>query len=426
MIWTLKMRICRWITVIAFLAITAPAHSQWTRGGGYKALAGPIAVLGNKIFAGNMSMAIEGDPPNGIPPDSGLWVSEDTGKTWKPVGFSGINVVSFCAKDSLLLAGTLVNGIFLSTDTGQSWVLLDSTVGFYEVPAMAIKGNIFFAGSTIPPFVFRSTDKGRSWKNCEISTWPLGSFFVSDSFIFAGAGIDLSSSVSSDEGLTWNYCNGDIFDAFASVGNSIFAASNRASEHHLWHNDGKGWKWDQRKGEGITDTGAITCMVAHGNDLFVGTSTYPGSGYIYRSTDSGDSWQNVSEGMDSNARITSLAILGDYIIAGDENDGMIRRILSDFDKSEVNNSSPPAMTLSQNAPNPASVSTAFSYTLPYSEEVRVGLYDVMGREVRVLASGRVDAGTHFVTIDAETLAPGVYYYRIEAASGVATRRMVMQ
>ncbi|HET6402283.1 MAG TPA: T9SS type A sorting domain-containing protein [Candidatus Kapabacteria bacterium] len=89
----------------------------------------------------------------------------------------------------------------------------------------------------------------------------------------------------------------------------------------------------------------------------------------------------------------------------------------------------PATILSQNMPNPVSSSTAFSYTAPYSEDVTIGLYDVMGREVRVLAEGRVDAGTHFVTLGAEmiaTLPPGVYYYRIEAASGVATRRMVIE
>ena len=89
----------------------------------------------------------------------------------------------------------------------------------------------------------------------------------------------------------------------------------------------------------------------------------------------------------------------------------------------------PTMSLSQNSPNPVLTTTTFSYSVPFSENVTIGLYDVMGREVSVLTNGRVDAGIHSITFSLGTmggLATGIYYYRLEAASGVLTGRMVVE
>ncbi len=89
----------------------------------------------------------------------------------------------------------------------------------------------------------------------------------------------------------------------------------------------------------------------------------------------------------------------------------------------------PTMSLSQNSPNPVLTTTTFSYSVPFSENVTIGLYDVMGREVSVLTNGRVDAGIHSITFSLGTmggLATGVYYYRLEAASGVLIERMVVE
>jgi WD40 repeat protein len=89
----------------------------------------------------------------------------------------------------------------------------------------------------------------------------------------------------------------------------------------------------------------------------------------------------------------------------------------------------PTMSLSQNSPNPVLTSTTFSYSVSYSEDVTIRLYDVMGREISMLANGRVDAGTHSVSFNPGaigSLAPGIYYYRLEAPSGVMTRTIVVE
>jgi hypothetical protein len=82
-------------------------------------------------------------------------------------------------------------------------------------------------------------------------------------------------------------------------------------------------------------------------------------------------------------------------------------------------------SLSQNHPNPFNPSTTISYSLPRTVEVTLTFFDVLGREVRQLASGIKPLGTYEVTFDATGLPSGIYYYRLRAGDYVETKRMVV-
>lgn len=81
--------------------------------------------------------------------------------------------------------------------------------------------------------------------------------------------------------------------------------------------------------------------------------------------------------------------------------------------------------LEQNAPNPFNPITRISFELPRSGPVRLALFDVRGARVRELVKGTMDAGLHTITLDADGLASGIYYYRLEAGDFSATRRMTL-
>jgi hypothetical protein len=51
--------------------------------------------------------------------------------------------------------------------------------------------------------------------------------------------------------------------------------------------------------------------------------------------------------------------------------------------------------------------------------------EVMGREVRTLVNGRKVRGSYEVRIDADGLPSGVYFYRIQAAGFVQTKRLLL-
>jgi uncharacterized membrane protein len=86
---------------------------------------------------------------------------------------------------------------------------------------------------------------------------------------------------------------------------------------------------------------------------------------------------------------------------------------------------PNEFRLQQNYPNPFNPTTTVSYALPGPAEVMLTVYDVLGRQARVLALGPKPAGVHEVVFDATGLPSGIYFYRLQAGDYVETRRMVL-
>jgi len=92
---------------------------------------------------------------------------------------------------------------------------------------------------------------------------------------------------------------------------------------------------------------------------------------------------------------------------------------------------PPSLGLRQNVPNPFNPSTTIQYDVPSDgASIRLDIYDVSGRIVRTLVSGRQSSGTKQVEWDGRTdagapVSSGVYFYRLRANGRVETRRMVL-
>ncbi len=75
-------------------------------------------------------------------------------------------------------------------------------------------------------------------------------------------------------------------------------------------------------------------------------------------------------------------------------------------------SAPEKFELFQNYPNPFNPATTISYLLPIATETSVKIFDVTGREVNTLFSGREDAGYHQHEWRATSVASGMYIYQI--------------
>ena len=79
---------------------------------------------------------------------------------------------------------------------------------------------------------------------------------------------------------------------------------------------------------------------------------------------------------------------------------------------------PEAVAVQPAYPNPFFQSTTLTYTLPHAAEVRVEVFDVLGRRVHLLADGFQSAGTHRVAFDAGDLPSGLYVIRFSAGGFV--------
>ncbi|NQU05829.1 MAG: T9SS type A sorting domain-containing protein [Calditrichaeota bacterium] len=86
---------------------------------------------------------------------------------------------------------------------------------------------------------------------------------------------------------------------------------------------------------------------------------------------------------------------------------------------------PKGFTLDEPYPNPFNSQTMISYTSKSDGHVRIGLYDITGRLVRQLSSGKIIAGSHHLPIQAEDLSAGQYIVRLEAGDVKLEQRIVL-
>ncbi len=111
----------------------------------------------------------------------GLLVSRDAGSTWQAGSLPNPPPVISCfaaspdyARDGVLLAGSLEDGVLRSADRGSRWVqwnfgLLDLAVMCLGISPAFARDETVFAGTESG--LFRSTNGGRAWKELEL---PVG------------------------------------------------------------------------------------------------------------------------------------------------------------------------------------------------------------------------------------------------------------
>lgn len=81
--------------------------------------------------------------------------------------------------------------------------------------------------------------------------------------------------------------------------------------------------------------------------------------------------------------------------------------------------------LNQNYPNPFNPTTKINFAIPKSDYVSLRVYDILGREVKVLVSENLSAGEYEVDFDAKNLSSGMYYYSLRAGEFVSVKKMVL-
>jgi len=86
---------------------------------------------------------------------------------------------------------------------------------------------------------------------------------------------------------------------------------------------------------------------------------------------------------------------------------------------------PERFALSQNYPNPFNPLTKIVYELPAEVKVNLTVFDILGREVAVLADEVQAAGVKTVVFDAGAFPSGTYFYRLQAGPFTATKKLML-
>ena len=92
----------------------------------------------------------------------------------------------------------------------------------------------------------------------------------------------------------------------------------------------------------------------------------------------------------------------------------------------VNNKElPKEYRLFQNSPNPFNPETNIRFDIVANENIKISIFDLLGREVAILVNQQLKAGSYKVNWDGTNYPSGVYFYKLETDSYKETKRMIL-
>jgi len=108
-------------------------------------------------------------------------------------------------------------------------------------------------------------------------------------------------------------------------------------------------------------------------------------------------------------------------------------ILRDSEITDVTdnvNEVPSDFNLFQNYPNPFNPSTKITFNLPYTVDVKLEIYNILGQKIITLVNEEKTVGAHSIQWDGKdaggkTVSSGIYFYRINAGDFVESKKMIL-
>lgn len=148
---------------------------------------------------------------------------------------------------------------------------------------------------------------------------------------------------------------------------------------------------------------------------------------VYRSTNSGNSWEQVYNTASTLQHIDFPdGLSGCQAGWAVGNGGNIHKMTGSVTSSGGNNTEiPKEYELKQNYPNPFNPTTNFGLRIADFGFVTLKVFDISGKEVAVLLNEKLNAGVYNVEFNASHLTSGVYFYTLRAAGFTQTKKMLL-
>ena len=382
------------------------ANAQWVQmsnGMGTNKNVWSLAASGDNIFAGT---------------NFGVYISTNNGESWSLTSLNNQWGSALLINGNNIYAGTN-QGVFNSTNSGQNWMQIG--ISNRTVWALTIHGNNIFAGTDFGHGVYRSTNNGLNWTQTSLGdTNFIYSLVMSGNNVFAGDGISNSVFTSSDTGNTWTQIPlgatpTEVVLCLAVNGNYMFAGTNNGG---VFRSSNSGFNWTQTS----LNNGGITSFTIKDNYIFAGDFHY---GEVYLSSNNGTSWILKNQGLGSQNEVHSLTTTSQYIFAGTDSSVWRRSFTEIIGIQKISELVPSSFSLSQNYPNPFNPTTKIKMEIAKVGNVKLIVYDILGRQVANLVNEKLKPGTYEVTFDGSNYASGVYFYKLQTKDFSVTKRMLL-
>ncbi|MFH0736230.1 MAG: choice-of-anchor A family protein [bacterium] len=365
-------------------------------------------------------------------------------------------------KDGFLLTGTWGGKIYRSIDDGASWALLNGSMNVGYIWSIIVNNSNIFAATE--KGVYYSSNNGTTWSLYSLANKDVRTLLVTNNNTVVYAGIwGEGVFKSTDLGLTWTAKNeGLTFKAINSLaengsgemfagtfGGGIYKSSDNAENwtklnvgyDHVWSiginssdeifaaTYGNGMYYSGDGGTTFSKQAGVSApyiysVTIDGGNVFA--SAWNGGIYLYQNaTESG--WAQL--GM-VGFGVSSVFIDRGVLYAG-TSDGRLYKNTTPFVGVEDNISTLSySFNLEQNYPNPFNPSTIIKYSIAEASNVKLTIYDILGREVVTLINSEARPGAYQLIWNAtdkfgKKVSSGIYFYSLEAGKFNKTNKMLL-
>ena len=286
-------------------------------------------------------------------------------------------VYSLCKNGTTFFAGTLNNGIYSSSNFGVNWA--QTSLNNKTIKSFAVVNNNIFAG-TQGSGIYISTNNGSTWSQTGNSTEDVNAMAADNGYIYAGT-------------------------AF----HGVFISSNN------------GANWIQY----FNNTKVNSIHVSYPN-IIIGTKDQG----VYVSTNNGTNWTQRNQGL-GNQNVKGLVVFNNNVYAATYGSAIWKRGFTEtIGIRNISSEIPSSYSLYQNYPNPFNPVTKIKFSLPSNvksetSNVKLDVYDILGKEIATLVDEQLPPGSYEVTFDGSDYASGVYFYKLKAGDYSNTKRMLL-
>lgn len=216
---------------------------------------------------------------------------------WQPLApLEGGSVLALLELNGTILAGTTARGVFASADNGKIWSASSNGLGNLTVSALVTAGPNVLAGTGSG--IYRSSDGGRNWTLAAAGGQSIRLLLVTSAGVFAGNSAGLIYR-SNDNGQSWaergTVPNNPFVYALAASGDNLFAGTGRG----VFRSTDQGQTWTAVS-NGLPNNAVpiVFALGVNNGTLYAGTNFYRDTSnrdlpQVYASTDNGQSWTAV-------------------------------------------------------------------------------------------------------------------------------------
>jgi len=391
-----------------------------------------ISGYGSSLFAGNFTAA---------------YLSTDGGETFtKSADIAGHRVAQLDAFDAnIAVVVTAEGSIWRTTDGGTSWTDVHTYPSGWFDGVRVLNADVAVAYGDGMYFC-RTTDKGATWTEITgidykdaiegIYSYGMAAYNIGETAWFAAypssGGTMAYIFKTADAGLTWSTIE---IPVEITISRQLYGISftdlnngmaNANGKKPIYTTDG-GATWDScATNPGAAGDAWVNAVVAlPGENIFIALCDYE----LYYTADMGDTWvkMDTPEDTDDEYFISAVALDKDNAYFMTQQGTALTfgggtGIVDNIAKVPDN------YRLHQNYPNPFNPSTTISFVMPVSENIRLTVYDLTGREIVSLVNAKLASGLHSIVWNGldkngRQVATGIYLYQIRSANFVQTRTM---